>query len=246
MLNVTPAGKKPSVAGRVMLGLAPDDYLPVLDGHLAGTCWLVHSHVHECVLGTYEPETQQAFVDHLFAGASVWDVGACCGYLTILACKLVGSTGHVLAVEPAPAAVASIRRHGELNNLDNITVLERAVSDSTGTRRFCVTYGIGLSHFSDSGSIEVETVTLDSLLEWHAAPDLLKIDVEGAEAAALAGAERVLSEERPTLLLSTHGRGNYDTCCRELSRHGYRMAELDHTMLSGVYDHLAEILALPV
>lgn len=77
--------------------------------------------------------------------------------------------------------------------LRGFQAIDKAVSDSKGVLRFHET-GTMSSHVSESGSVEVSTTTLDDELEHMT---LLKMDVEGSEAAALRGARRLLSTQRP-------------------------------------------------
>jgi len=72
-------------------------------------------------------------------------------------------------------------------------------------------------------------VTLDAIAYGApgiAPPSLLKIDVEGAEQRALLGAERILAEAKPDILLSTHGRENYVGCQVTLARYGYNVRQM--------------------
>ena len=69
---------------------------------------------------------------------TVFDIGAHAGYYTLIASKLVGGSGHVVAFEPAPRNLRYLRRHLSLNHVSNVTVLEVAVSDRAGVGRFDV------------------------------------------------------------------------------------------------------------
>jgi len=70
------------------------------------------------------------------------------------------------------------------------------------------------------------TVTLDWLLGWFPAPAVVKIDMEGAEALALRGAERVLGEARPRLLLEVYEQ-NADEVGAILRGYGYRLFDAE-------------------
>jgi FkbM family methyltransferase len=234
---------KTSVAGRLMPALGPTDYVSILSGPLAGVKWVANSHLHSCALGTYEPETQSALATLLEPGSTFWDIGACCGYMTILAARCVGTAGTVVAIEPNPNAVAYIEQHVRLNELRNVTVLNVAVSDRPGVGRFETRDHLGLCRLSDDGDLDVETVTLDALLDRFGPPAVVKIDTEGAETAVLAGAPRLLSHA-PAILLSTHGRANYDRC-QQLLAPSFRLEEIRAQPSAGRFDHLGELLAVP-
>jgi hypothetical protein len=70
---------------------------------------------------------------------------------------------------------------------------------------------------------QVPAVTLDSLLE-RSTPQLVKIDVEGAELLCLRGAERLLREVRPVLICEV-AEENADEAGAILHRHGYEMQD---------------------
>lgn len=67
--------------------------------------------------GAYEPTETQLFELVLRPGMRFVDVGAHVGYYTTLGAKLVGSEGEVVAIEPAPANNALLRKNIEVNNL---------------------------------------------------------------------------------------------------------------------------------
>jgi hypothetical protein len=78
---------------------------------------------------------------------------------------------------------------------------------------------------SYQGAIEVEVTELDTFVyaQGHPAPDLVKMDIEGGEALALAGMERVLEEARPVILLELHGPEAAQAAWRILTAAGYRL-----------------------
>jgi hypothetical protein len=93
----------------------------------------------------------------------------------------------------------------------------------------CSNYLLGVGGTQAGGERErqwVVTVTLDWLLDWFPAPAVLKIDIEGAEALALRGGRRVLSEVRPRLLLEVFEE-NASEVGDMLRGCGYRLFDAD-------------------
>ena len=90
----------------------------------------------------------------------------------------------------------------------------------------------------------VPIVTLDSLLESFRAPGVLKIDVEGAEAVVLAGAERILAEVCPVIHVEV-GDETTDAVTSSLRRHGYRLFDADGDADREVSRCVFNTLALP-
>jgi FkbM family methyltransferase len=128
---------------------------------------------------------------------TVWDIGANVGLFSFAAASL---GAQVLAVE-ADTWLANLMHRSVLLNKLPVTILPAAVSDRQGISRLRLS-NEGRASNSLLGDGEntrtVTTVTLDSLLEYFAAPQVLKIDVEGMEYAVLSGARNVL-QARPSI-----------------------------------------------
>ncbi len=86
------------------------------------------------------------------------------------------------------------------------------------------------------------TTTLDTLIEEDVIrpPQLIKIDVEGAEAKVLRGAARLLAQHRPIVLLATHGREVHQESCHFFRSLGYRLSALDGSSLEATDEVIAE------
>jgi FkbM family methyltransferase len=180
--------------------------------------------------GTHEIQVQQALVRSLRAGDHVWDVGANIGYLSLLAARIVGPQGRVVAVEPDPECADAIRANAALNALAQVEVVEAAASDRSGVAELVVVRdrlwtrlaSVGDHHESEQ-HVEVRTVALDDLD--GPPPTLVKIDVEGAELAVIAGMARLLREQRPIVVCEMHGLNA--EFCAAMERAGYAVSNLD-------------------
>jgi FkbM family methyltransferase len=220
--------------------LPPDMVLPILTGRLRGRKWIVGSCVHSCWIGSYEFDKQRAFAEVTGRGATVLDLGSNVGFYTLLAAELVGSSGHVYAFEPVQRNIEFLRRHIALNKLKNVTVIEAAICESTGRRRFQFHKSAAMGHLSDAGQTEVSTVTLDDFVfRSGATPNSIKIDVEGAELSVLQGAREMLSQHRPALLLATHSRALRVRCLDLISEHGYVVRAIGKNDREGADEFLA-------
>jgi FkbM family methyltransferase len=126
-------------------------------------------------------------------GARIFDIGAHQGVVAMMLAREVGSSGHVLAVEPNPHNAAVALKNRELNSMTQIEIVEAAVSDRSGT----VVFNHGLDGQLDDGTgaggrMSVACVTLDELAQRHGMPAFVMLDVEGAECKVLKGGSQVL------------------------------------------------------
>lgn len=148
---------------------------------------------------------------HLQTGNIVFDVGANAGLFALIAAKKVGSTGHVYAFEPGLRELQLLRNNIAINHLNNITVVDCAVSDKVGTAQFAISVDGAMNSLAQtkhpSQKIqewrEVKLTTLDYFIEQQSIKkvDFIKIDVEGAEKKVLQGAIKLLgSSNAPEIL----------------------------------------------
>jgi FkbM family methyltransferase len=139
----------------------------------------------------------RAFRSVVGPGAVVLDVGASVGSYSLLFGQWAGCGGRVYAFEPAPEIRAVLERHVTLNALDGIVVpVAAAASDANGRSTFVTPGPHGISRLAATGEsspLTVDTITIDEFCRRESVkPDLIKIDVEGAELAVLRGARDTL------------------------------------------------------
>lgn len=232
---------------RAPLALIPENaVLPVLQGPGRGLRWIAGASNHGCWLGTYELRQTQMFANRIDSGNVVYDIGAHVGWYSMIASRLVGDTGHVVAFEPHPPNVSYLRRHIELNSASNVAVVPAAVSASDGTAAFLpgASRTTGRLSGPSSDATSVRTISVDSLVEAGEAPppDVIKIDVEGHEKDVLVGAQRTLVAERPIFFVSTHGRDARHQCVELLRSEHFRVRPIGTEKL----DSASAIVATPM
>jgi len=188
---------------------------PILTGPNRGFRWRVGAGIHGCWLGTYEREKLRYVAGFVRPGMTVFDVGAHAGYYTLCFSRLVGSGGKVYAFEPNPSNLAHLDYHLTINRIANVEVIAAAVSDRAGTVKFSASADGYQGKLAEQG-IEVRCVRLDG----YPIPDVIKMDIEGAEGSALLGAAEILAQRRTHLFIALHGVSD-DRCFHELGRHGY-------------------------
>jgi FkbM family methyltransferase len=215
--------------------------IPILTGPLQGTAWVVGAGPHGYWLGTYESDKQQWLQRVLRPGDCFLDVGANVGYYSLLASRLVGRAGRVIAFEPLPRNLTFLKRHLRMNGARNTILWEAAVSDAEGTMRFAEGTNPSGGKLAENGRLQVRTVTLDSLWQrgLFPTPQVIKIDVEGAEAAVLRGAARLLAHARPVVLLAGHGWAQQHKCEEILAELNYRTVPQRDATTDGMYESIA-------
>lgn len=149
------------------------------------------------------------------------DVGANLGFYSMLAAKAMrNNNGTIHGVEMDAENVGRIQRAIELNHVDNVIVHQVAL----GSRESEVTYyrvgssthtlGVLESEKTELQNIQVRMTSLDTLAkEFNFSPDLIKIDVEGAEFEVLKGMTDMLGTNAPKVYMEVHlhhGRGSLE------------------------------------
>jgi FkbM family methyltransferase len=154
----------------------------------------------------YEPEL--AYLEKILSAGKLFvDVGANFGVYTLVASKLVGETGRVLALEPAAQSFAILKQNIELNHFSNVRAFNVALAQTKSKAwlyhgRDPVGNSLGKDPLRGNEGEEVQTETLDKLLEENGIDrvDAIKIDVEGAEELVLRGAIRCLTTQSPIVI----------------------------------------------
>jgi FkbM family methyltransferase len=182
-----------------------------------------HDYKYYCRLEDYNPN-READIVKLFRpkqGDIVVDVGAHIGKYTIIASKMVGSQGKVIAIEAHPANYDTLKQNVFLNKLSNVVALNYAVHSTEtlvklyepGQEEGFTIYNTIMTDrtlLNNQKYIEVKANTLDFLLLENGIREVnwIKIDVEGAEFEVLKGATNILSNSKDiSLLIEIHNLG---------------------------------------
>lgn len=190
---------------------------------------------HLMLDGYWEMWNTEAIVDLVKPGMTVLDVGAHCGYFSVLLADLIGPTGKLLSFEPNPPMAALLRRTIAVNGFDGrTTVHEMALGEEDGVatlqvpqnepKNAHVVQGRG-----GPGMVEVPLRRADHIPDAVEA-DFIKIDAEGAEQAIWKGLKNVLSRNRPLTILLEFAAIRYSDpvgFLDEIMSHGFDLAEVD-------------------
>lgn len=194
---------------------------------MRGTRWVLASGDNGCWLGTYEVEKQRSFLAVLPDKKVVFDIGANVGFYSLLSAAVLRDQGRIFAFEPLPRNLQYLRRHIAINKRESIEVIDLALADISGTETFQLAASHAMGRLSSEGSVSVRVETLDALHDRGVLPDpdLMKIDVEGAEFRVLRGAVRMLRRANPVIFLSVHSERLRLDCTAFLHALGYDVAD---------------------
>ena len=145
-----------------------------------------------------EPHVARELESRLKPGDTFVDAGANIGFYTVMAAKIVGPKGRVVAIEMMPDTARQLRRNIAANGATNVTVYENALTSRGGKTIHAVSDGrkmgqASLAGATHQGGVAVQSTTLNAILNEIGLVRLIKMDVEGAEYDALRGGSNVLS-----------------------------------------------------
>jgi len=185
-------------------------------------------------LGTYEPDLQIAAEKLIMPGDHIYDVGANIGYISLIAARLTGESGRVYSFEALPDNITRLKKNIAMNDLfERVHINHCAITDRDEPIIFYTHASGAMGKAAGSAgrdedygeSITVKGLTLDHFTQTEnlPLPDLIKMDIEGGEANALRGAERILSTKKPTLLIELHGQVAAEQVWHIFHDHGYQI-----------------------
>ncbi len=182
------------------------------------------------------------------------DVGAHFGFFSLLAAKIVGPHGHVFAFEPSINSFRLLKKNIETNT--SITAIAKAVSDDHNGRTTFHEFPMRLSEFSSifiehlenekwqsqAMRTTVDSVSIDGFFrELNLVPDIIKIDVEGAESLVIKGMQNLLKTGQPIIIMeyisNPQSTELYAGALTQLEMDGYRPFIIDEKgALSSIFN----------
>lgn len=216
------------------------------------------------LFGVWEPHMTRWLQRRLKPGDVFVDIGANIGYYSVLASRLVGGSGKVVAVEASPTFLGLLQRHARRNGCANIRTVNAAVSD----REELLTFILASSRNMGANSVVPYDGPAESTFEIAARPlpDLLtedeiararviKVDVEGAEGGVVRGLVPLLDRLRPDAELTVEVTpqrmaelgDSVEELLAALTGHGFHVYRLTNDYAAGSYpDALRRAPEVPV
>lgn len=258
---------------RAITALFGDDQgyavVPVLSGPARGLRLklnLINRLEFAYLLGKYDRDILARLTTLIQPGWTVWDCGIYLGFYTVFFARVVGHAGRVVAFEPDPQNLERSKAAAKLNGLQNVEFLPVAVgapygevdfliSDDTNSHLPGVWVGAAKADYESMRKtttervIRVQSWSLDQALEDKKIPrpDLIKIDIEGAELIALEHLQRITQLARPLILLELHNPLCDAAAWKFAQSHGYSLERIeDGAAISSQADVKGTLLCRPL
>lgn len=192
---------------------------------------------------SYEQFEAKLFEEYIREGDVVLDIGAHVGYYTFIAAKKAGDFGKVYAFEPDPNNFTLLKKNVELNGFKNVVLINKAVSNQNEEITLYLSDNDRGSHSTykrqdSKGHITVKAIMGDEFFKNNdTRVDVIKMDIEGAEPAAIAGMSHLITKNKnitlftelyPSLLVSAGS--NTEQYLSTLKKHGFRLYNIDEDM----------------
>lgn len=192
--------------------------------------------------GVWEPDETALIVDRLRPGDTFVDIGANIGWFTLIAARIVGESGMVIAYEPDPDNFAILDRNIARNGLTNVVAINAAFS-TANARKALFRSNDNMGDHRLFGDESRESVTVDVVnpcFDWIRAglrADFIKSDTQGHEGHVIRALMPYLMQldKRPTILAEYWPKGilasgeNPNEMVRSLYELGYRATVLPNS-----------------
>lgn len=165
-------------------------------------------------VGRYDRLLRKVLRNEIKPGMTVLDLGANIGVHTLLAARLVGEKGRIFAFEPAPGNYGLLVRNLAVNGYTNVIPVKSAVSNRSGQVRLFLNeeqsgrHNIYDHYHQNERAVTVDSISLDEFFkDKDSRIDFIKMDIEGAEMAALEGMGNLIRENRNLKLITEFSPG---------------------------------------
>ena len=186
--------------------------------------------------GAYETDFSRYVSESVEAGMIGYDIGAWHGFFSGV--MLAQGASGVVMFEPLPTNISKLEKFIALNAEFNIELQRVALGSERKEMMLVQPAGSSMAKLADSPfqadrvseeQIEVQVVTLDEIVqsEQILPPDIIKIDIEGAEFMMLQGAVDTISEYKPVILGEIHSKELMESVDQVLKHHAYSIEILE-------------------
>ena len=183
---------------------------------------------------TWNEHVFDACKSFLSDGCVFYDIGANVGYVSIEMARIFEDKLSVISFEPQPSLARIITLSSRLNEFKNIKVFDLMLGDSEGEGELYVgshsIHASSVTRQRGAACIKRKITTIDKMVETDLIPppNVIKMDIEGGELAALSGAKKTIATYRPYIIFESD---------ENMDRFGYtRKDVLNLIRAAGAYD----------
>lgn len=179
-----------------------------------------------------------------------YDIGANVGYMSIEMAQCVNNKDvRICSFEAQQELALNVAVSADLNNFSNVDVFYCALTDEVGTVNFVneahsIHGHISKSTDSTPNSVTVDAYSVDYLVEQSIIkpPNVVKIDVEGAEHKVLLGMREVIKEYKPVIVFEiSQDTYDFDTTPKQIIDYLTELAAYKFFWAAGSYREEVEL-----
>ena len=218
--------------------------LPILLGPLKGFRWISGAAAGEAkglsiLFNLVESEQLKIAQKKIKHHHICFDIGANLGLYSLLFSRY---SKLVYSFEPLPRNICYLYQNLIKNKVKNTIIVPMGVANSNKLYGFIKGNNFATGKINENGSQPISLVSLDNFIEYYKTyPDIIKIDVEGAELEVLKGLEKTFLKIKPIIFLSTHYDDLKKKCFKMLKNKGYNhFFPLDSNIISKANEFLIE------
>jgi FkbM family methyltransferase len=191
-----------------------------------------------------EPEVTALLPRFVRSGSVAYDLGANIGLHAAQFLRLTNEAGYVYCFEPNPIALHYLSHNLIRTGASNYLILPLAVADGCSTIDIVINpdnHALASSVSAKRGiRIGVDSMALDDAIQRYGLrpPDIIKMDIEGAEILAIKGMLGTVEKHKPVLLFELHGQIAASETLKYLEAYRWQIVGEDKTYTVG---ELAEV-----
>lgn len=206
--------------------------------------------------GAYETDLAEAVAAAVCKGDVCFDIGAYRGFFSGV--FALAGAGQVVAFEPFPENCTQLQRLSAANPRLPLSFEHVAVGGEEGVVQFHVMPDSSMGKLASSSFqadvpsaavLKVPLKTIDGLIGEgkYPAPQVIKIDVEGAEVEVLQGGKKTLETHKPILFIEAHSESLKAECTELLTSFGYNVTVFEKELMrkGGPTSQVCHLVARP-
>lgn len=213
----------------------------ILKGPLKGYYWIVGAAAGEAkglsvILNLSEASQLDCAMQNTKKDSICFDIGANVGFYSLLFARY---GKEVISFEPLSRNIYYLYKTININQIKNIKIIPCAISEFVDISWFEEGSNCATGKINSLGKLPVFTLSVDYFInKTNIVPNIIKIDVEGAEFCVLKGARKCIAENRPKILISIHGDELRTACIGFIKEFNYGINPIDSEDIHSALEYI--------